>query len=483
LQGARRQIKSEGFSILRLCKDLNNFMESGRVRRTYLRETEKFLDYIVKSIDAVASSVRQDIKADISDELLEAKLRDLGEIKRALVWVYTFAKQAIDADSLSIPFSLATFVNHVAEQIQKPSAAQIVVLGSPDLMYYKWNLGGLRDLSMQLSEKVKDFPILGREIGLLMFPYCATREVLVNCDLFHEMGHYIYETTDLESNVHSDIATCLAKFIKQKQLLEGIKAPLFVANRLYNYVRGLLLTWVEEVFADILAIRVLGPAFHLAYLELQQVLPVAVASDTDIGAHVGAENGFSETHPADNFRFRLHAKWLRKCGWCEMVEKHASEVHAYLEKCEKLKINGFAINCPLPIPELSDKKDVIHKWMLDQVERLAETVETCVSEKLENMPNPCDDYKRSAKHVMTSLEHGVVPSTVRTLEGDKIHPSPTTLLNAGFFFFLGGMKGLLDRVRSDTDSIDRRLHYEKRLNEWLAKAIDDWQVLKMEKKL
>lgn len=179
----------------------------------------------------------------------------------------------------------------------------------------------------------------------------------------------------------------------------------------------------------------------------------------------------------------MHAKWLRKCRWCEAIEKHASEVHARLARCEELKINAFKINCPLPIPELLDGRDVIHKWMLDQIERFVDTVEACVSEKLTNVPNPWDDYKQSAGHVMSCLEHGVVPSTVRDSEGKKIHPNPTTLLNAGFFFFLGGMEGLMKRVKSKANRIQKRLQYEKRLNEWLAKAIDDWQILRMEDKL
>ena len=479
MQEARKQIRSEGFSILRLCRDLRNFVELGRRQRTYLRETGEFLDYILESIHAVDSSVQGDIEAEIPDELLEAKRRDLGEIKRALVWVYTFAKQAIEADSLSIPFSLATYINHIAQEIQRPSTAKIVVVGSPNLMYYKWNLADLRDLSKRLQSKVNGYPPLPKEIGLLMFPYCGAKEVLVNCDLFHEMGHYIYETTDLESKIRSDIGTHLAAFIEQEQLLNEIQSGLFVANRLYNYVGRLLLTWADEIFADILAIKVLGPAFHFAYLELQQVLPVAIVSDTDLGA----ENAFSETHPADNFRFKLHAKWLRKCGWREELEKHASGVQAYLEKCEKLEINAFKIDCPLRIPELSDQEDLIEKWMLNQIEGLVETVETCVSKKLENVPNPCDDYNRSAAAVMTCLEHGVVPSTARSPEGVKIYPSPTTLLNAGFIFFLDGMEALIKRVKSKENRIEQRLQYEKRLNEWLAKAIDDWQILSMENKL
>ena len=143
MQGAHKQIKSQAFSILRLCGDLKDFVLAGRRQRTYLLETGGFLDYILKSIDAVDSSVQAHIEADIPNELLEAKQRDFGEIKRVLIWIYTFAKQAIEADSLSIPFSLATYINHVAQEIQKPSSAKIVVLGSPELMYYKLNLAGL----------------------------------------------------------------------------------------------------------------------------------------------------------------------------------------------------------------------------------------------------------------------------------------------------------------------------------------------------
>jgi len=470
------QVRNEGIRLLRLCKDLSEFILSGQSRKTYLDETEYFLKYIKKSLKAIDNFVRQTINKEMAPPLTKVRLKGFDLIREGLSWIYIRVKEAIDADTLSIPYSLTIFLNHTATKIQKRGKVSLVILGSSDLMYYKYNLKHLRNLTQRLkSTVIKNYPVLPAEIGILKFPYCAAQEVLVNCILFHEMGHYIYEKTGLQNVFYNNIRSSLGEFIKNKKIMEKITAPLLVQRRLFNYVSNLMLRWADEMFADIFAIRVLGPAFHLACLELEQILP------TDIKRN----RNFSGTHPANDFRFKTHAKWLTEGDWDEIIIERTPQVFEQLKVCEKLKFeNGdFSINCKPPLEDIQDLEDKLHNWMLQEFKKMVLKVEEELSTKLKNLPKPFYDFNENYKLVTTCLEHGVVPSTVYNEKKQRCHPNPTTILNSGFFFYLGGMDTLLEKVKSKGPKIDKRINYEKRLNEWLAKAIEDWQILLEEGKL
>jgi len=213
-----KQVENEGMSILRLCADLREFIDTGRTKATYLPETGCFLVHIVTTLNEIDGFIRQSIDHKLDEELVEARLRDFGQIKNALSWFYGFAKAAIGADSLSIPFALATFINHIGKKLPRCDKASLVVIGAPSLMYYKCNLKDLRDLTKFLHERIPDCPVLSEDIGILMFPYCFTNDVLVNCDLFHEMGHYIYETTDIEERVRTEISQDLIQFFMTNKI-------------------------------------------------------------------------------------------------------------------------------------------------------------------------------------------------------------------------------------------------------------------------
>lgn len=470
------QVRNEGIRILRLCKDLSGFILSSQAGKTYLHETEIFLKHIKKSLEAIDKFIRKTINKKMAPPLAKVKLKELDLIREGLSWIYTFVKETIDADTLSIPYSLTIFLNHTATELQKPDKVSLVVLGSPDLMYYKYNLEYLRNLTNNLASIIKKYPALPSDIGILKFPYCAAQEVLVNCILFHEMGHYIYEKTGLQRYLYKSINDNLRAFIKDKKIMEEIAAPLLVQRRLFNYVANLMLRWADEIFADIFAIRTLGPAFHLACLELEQILPT----------NIKRNRNFSRTHPADDFRFKMHAKWLSDGEWDEIINKHTPLVFDRLKDCEKLRFknNDFSINYKSPLEDKTDLENKLHNWMLQEFEKMVKKIEPVVSAEIKNLPKPIYDFNDNYEFVTIYLEHGVVPSTVYDEKKQKrCHPSPTTILNSGFLFYLGNMDALLEKVESSDSDIDKRMNYEKRLNQWLAKAIEDWQILLMENKL
>ncbi|MFA5424443.1 MAG: hypothetical protein WC374_11370 [Phycisphaerae bacterium] len=467
------QVKNEGIRLLRLCKDLSEFVFSGQARKTYLCETEGFLEHIKTSLKAIDKFVRETISKEMAPPLTKVKLKEFDLIREGLSWLYIFVKEAIDADTLSIPYSLTIFLNHAATELQNPKKVSLVVLGSSDLMYYKYNLGNLKKLTNNLASIIDGYQVLPEEIGILKFPYCAAQEVLVNCILFHEMGHYIYEKTELQDVFYNKIKNNLIMFIRSEVGDEGIK-NLPPWKLLLNYVTNLLLRWIDEIFADIFAVRVLGPAFHLASLEMEQIITTGIKRNRN----------FSGTHPANDFRFKTHAKWLTDGDWDEIINERTPQVFEQLKVCEKLRFeNGdFTINCKSPLSD-GNLEGKLHNWMLQEFEKMVIRVEDELSSKLKNFENPISDFKNNDSLVTTCLEHGVVPSTVYNEKKQICHPNPTTILNSGFFFYLGGMEALLEKVKSKGPKIDKRINYEKRLNQWLAKAIEDWPLLLEESKL
>jgi hypothetical protein len=472
LPNLKEQVRNEGFCLLALCRDLSEFISSGRTRKTYLHQTNDFLEkYIIRSLKSIEKAVGEAVEQQIDEELLKSKLREFELIKKALSSLYVLTKETIDSDTLSIPYSLTMLLNDMAKKIEELDSVGLVVLGSSDLMYYKYNLERLRNLTRNLGFVIKDYPMLPEDIGILKFPYCAAHDVLVNCILFHEMGHYIYERTKLEESFLRKIEEELAEFVINEKMLKKLKPiqPRVAWNRLSIYVRGLMAAWTDEIFADIFAVRILGPAFHLACLQMENILPTNIEGDKD----------FSRTHPADNFRFKIHAEWLKEGKWNSVIAKRTPEISKQLKDCKKLKIEDFKIKCQPPLEGKKNLEEKLHKWMLGKFEEMVLEIEKVVTGKVAKVERPISDFAKNDHLVTKYLEHGVVPSTVCDEQKNKYHPNPTTILNSGFFFYLSGMKKLIEKIQAKVSQPEKRLKYEKRLNGWLAKAIEDWRILQM----
>jgi hypothetical protein len=85
--------------------------------------------------------------------------------------------------------------------------------------------------------------------------------------------------------------------------------------------------------------------------------------------------------------------------------------------------------------------------------------------------------------VRNCLAAGIVPSTlnIRTGKAEEdttaFRASPLTLLNSGMEFYLTRINDLITSVRGeDLHNYPRRLHWIRRVEEWVAKAIEDLSI-------
>jgi hypothetical protein len=164
----------------------------------------------------------------------------------------------------------------------------------------------------------------------------------------------------------------------------------------------------------------------------------------------------------------------------DVLQDRVPEVYDKLIECEQLEVDrDFEINCKPVIYDPNGKlTGSIHKWILNEFEGLVATVEDEISNLLKGYEQPIQDFAKYDPSVTRLLSHGVVPSTVFDKGVGASYPLPTTVLNSGFFFYLHGMDLLLGRIKGDADPIDKRVNTLRRLNEWLGKAIDDWQFIR-----
>src|SRR5215472_6261323 len=63
--------------------------------------------------------------------------------------------------------------------------------------------------------------------------------------------------------------------------------------------------WTQEIFCDLFAIRLVGPAFSFAILEILGMLGFSMEKIVT----------FDLTHPAPAFRFAEHVRMLREDSW------------------------------------------------------------------------------------------------------------------------------------------------------------------------
>jgi hypothetical protein len=92
LPDLEEQISNEGFCLLRLCRDLTDVVRLSQAKKTYLYESERFLQYICDSLKAIDEYIAHAVCEKIDASLLKAKLREFDLIKKGLSWLYVLSE-------------------------------------------------------------------------------------------------------------------------------------------------------------------------------------------------------------------------------------------------------------------------------------------------------------------------------------------------------------------------------------------------------
>ncbi len=306
-------------------------------------------------------------------------------------------------------------------------------------------------------------------------PYSQGRTAFANCLVAHEMAHYRYRGTVLESTLKSKVSDAfysLPDNIDQEQrdallkkLADPVKKDILIKQ---------MTLWVEEIFCDLFGIMLIGPCYTYAFIEAYDLSVVLDNYGAILDEMVPRLLQFYETYPSFIFRLQQQSVLLRGLPWWDRIDQNPSR------SCSLLKaIQGISM-------EKHVEGNQTQGANLRVLEAILPDIRQAIGVAFDGVDDGFTEFDRLNPTVQNYLVNGVVPSTLNIRYGDKPEDtnafiaSPLVLLNSGVEFYLTRIDELMGSIKGEElNSYPKRLHWIRRVEEWVAKAIED-QSLGME---
>jgi hypothetical protein len=450
------QLVQDAVSLIRFVSSIADLCEDRSSAPAHLPSSERFFAYIQELSNATGKYISESLKTKHTPaELLQLR-NEIGSLRASWRFLHQFIKSSLDADTLRLPTALIQATIDRFREIPKFKNADFVIYHSDEFNYLNVKLDVFKQQADQISGLVSgpQFPL---NLSIIGIPYSQASSLFWNCLIPHEMGHYVF----------GELALAV-KFKKQieSELLVRLSATVTLEQR--GQITELLAHWIEELFCDIFAVRILGLCFSIAFTEL---FDVAMFLDETGNLPVAATRGETEfrKYPPDLLRVREQTRVLQKDGWWDMALSLGSQYSNAMDASNKVPDSSFlcsALQVELkvdPVPVLGAFFAVLPKLELE--------LEQCTV----GLPNCSQDWKDSAETIERYLGLGIVPSTLRNREKkEEFHPSPVALLNSAYRFYVRSMPSLMSHIaKADPNEIESRVQWTRRVETWTAKAIED----------
>ena len=436
---------------------MKDIIAIGRADRTYPKWSDHFLSFCEHTSDATTRYLERQLATNGNVPIAES-LGYLPIIIQGWEVLHTFIKPVLDADNLKVPYPLVHFLTEHVGKLEKVKEAKFVIEISPELNYFQHQHTDL-NRAVFFLQAIIGGPTIESMLGFLALPCSQSQGLFMNCLLYHEVGHFIAEENGLLSP--SDRAELRVELENafQQQLDEDV-----FQQYLYWAVTTIE-KLMEEIFADIVAVKLIGIAYTLSYMEL--LLLVTDLSEDQM-------KNFFIDHPADALRFREQLKAIEKDGW----GKNSKKIPHWkrLKSIVSIKANKYSVPSDYESdPEMKKVWTILIKHLCKpkRITKIHKKADSLLTDR----ELPYELYMKYAERIEDCLCHGIVPS----IEREGHIPHPLAVINGAVIFWLSRMHKLYRTVpKRDEKNINDRAFMEKRVEMWCLKAIEDW--LKGEKK-
>jgi hypothetical protein len=420
---------------------LKEGIATSKANNSYPKWSDEFLTFCEHTANATLDFIDKKLPT------LEESNQELTILSLIQGWevLHTFIKPVLDADTLKVPYPLIQFLSEHIGGMEAVKGSKIVIELIPELNYLQERHTSVR-IAMRLLKIIIGATYEVPRLGFLGLPYSQSKSLFMNCLLYHEAGHFIAEEMNL---------------FPEEDLPELTKELKPNFKRYANWAGMTIQVWMEELFADIIAVKLIGPAYTYASMELLRL--VYNLSRRDLRT-------FSINHPADALRFREQLKILKADNWESCTE---TKQWQELEKIANIRQNTY-------LPPDDEDPSMGKKWLkliqfLCRAENIKK-VHDLTDQYLVGRDNPCDHFVKSAAMIRECLQHGIVPSWSGM---QKPIPHPTAIINGAVFFLLSEMDALYEIIPSiNKNKAGERALLENRLEMWCIKGIEDWLLRK-----
>jgi hypothetical protein len=386
--------------------------------------------------------------------------QELFTLREAWSEIHRRVKPMADADTLHVPSALINALVRRLQTVGRFKESRVAVLHTEWLNYLQVVASRIRNTIDDISAIVGS-ERFDRNLGLIGIPYSQSQSVFLNSLIAHEIGHFVFGELSLGS----------ALSIQAREILKNVFTP--VASSLTPDDRKRMPTlfagWTEEIFCDLFAVRLIGPCYSYAYIEIFDLTNMLHSHGTLNRAAAAASLVFSDSHPSDLYRIRKQTGLLRKLGWWAEIRSSQSNARRILEHSANLRSGDFMV------PSLKR----VEKEALDALEQIAVKIAAAVEDALAGLDCGIDEYIRLSSTVKEYLLHGVVPSSVPDPSlGSRKAPDVVTILNASYQLYLDDLPALMKKIQNqDPSSVIHRTEWSRRLESWALKALDDLELM------
>jgi hypothetical protein len=420
----------------------------------YMVASERFFKYI-RELGAQTKSYLEQFPTRLPAHppLVKVYRQKLTILRDCWSELHRYVKPAVDADTLNVPFALLEVFYGRLNELPRFSDVTFTVFHLQQLNYVQVRASWIRELTGKMVSHIPGVKPFPGDLGLIGIPYSQRTSAFLNALIPHEMGHFVFQELQKWSEL-------LPQAINELKKTFGSDYATLKPEDL-AWCRDRMHSWTEEIFCDLFAIWLVGPAHSLAYIELFDLLKMIYAGPTV----TKEELVFSVSHPADSFRISQHVRLLKHLKWSDQLASFKTHYTRVLEEVQKA--SGYILASPNPNA----------KYTLEAFLNFADNIMDSIAPLLQGI-DPCvTDFETYHTVIEAHLHRGVVPSTVFH-NASRLNPKPITILNAAYKLSLESLDTLiLNAWNQDPNSVAVRADWLRRLEQWTVKAFEDHRLL------
>ncbi|MGA2876571.1 MAG: hypothetical protein ABSE82_13665 [Nitrososphaerales archaeon] len=305
-------------------------------------------------------------------------------------------------------------------------------------------------------------------IAVLSYPNIYRENVLANCLLGHEIGHFVVEQSGMVDRVMAPVQfdrEKLERLVEQyKTQRVGPQTTLseFLSDevlrlRINKVATPILKSWIDELASDIFAIRILGPVFIFS---LGRILLTLEEMDK-----------WSDDHPSARTRLALLLDQNTKLGFMPELKsvkgddaKIAVEIVAYFDQVQELVTSRR---------EAGTELDPFRMLMGDMLNEAVNRIRTSIIEEVDQMIVN-QRYQKYFPGTMTDdifVMHESLSSFVPPCDDSQGMPGDVvSILNAGMAFMISGKEKYYKYFKSV--GVRKEVEAEMIISQLIVKGIE-----------
>jgi|SRR5580658_7101064 hypothetical protein len=436
--------------------------------QTYVGSAAVFFRYVEQLAAGIQDELRREIeRATKRTPRLATLRRNMRTYRGYLRLLHALIKPAADAHSLTIPGPLVDLASQQLQKVAGMANSRLLILLTPEFMYFQRPHTDIKSQAREIEGFIPSasFP---PKLGFIEIPYSQGPSFFTNLAIYHEIGHFVYEELSHRNPSHrafKALASAKERCLNKAFSPRASKVPAGTRNagqtgsnrQAFALAEKILENWTQEIFCDLFALRLIGPAFSFALIEMIGMLGVSRTQCVT----------FNTDHPAPACRFAEHVKLLRDDEWWKEIEDLQAEQRQFLQELANIPIGRYEFF-------MDDSRRGPRRLLNAFVTDLAPAIKDLVCQLTTRAVPSVERFRRVRHDIQKAFRAGVVPLTDTPDRRD-----PVCIINAAFCFYLTAVTEVVKRFEEPGHENDVALHskWKNRVEMWTMKAIEDSQVM------